>query len=316
MKVLLNGKWCSDYAPGTAPEGIAADLAPGVSRGTPRWDLRAIELQPHNCHLYVSYACPFAHRVIIARALAGLDGIITMSVLNPDWSGPDGWVFSNGPDCTPDTVNGKRALHEVYTLAEPNYTGKVTVPVLWAKRERKLVSTESLEALRILSSTFRPFHRSRTNLCPPELQAEIDELNTFIDSNISSGVYAATPGRNPSAHAENVERVFDALSMIEERLQGRDYLVGDSLTESDIILFTTAIRFDVVYHDLFKYDTYRISQFPSISAHMARMGSMEPITGTIKFDHIIKHYYTVPEFAEPTGSLLMNHPGPVQREDL
>lgn len=303
MKLLVNGIWHSDFPTQNYRNRPAAYAATHTVAGTLRPGIDGIEIQPQNCHLYVSFACPFAHRVIITRALLGLDRTIGISVLDPDWSGPEGWVFSGRPDCTRDLVNGKRVLHQVYTLAEPHYSGRVTVPVLWACREERLVSTESLEIVRIMTSAFRNFHCSWVDLCPQNLEAQIDEMNAFIDGQISCGVYRTGPTTEPDEHAANVSRVFDALQEIEDRLQGRTYLLGDGMTESDIALFTTMVRFDVVYHDLFGYDRKRLAQLPNLAAHTSRLGSHPAIAGTVKFDHIIRHYYTIPEFAGAAGAL-------------
>jgi putative glutathione S-transferase len=307
MKLLVNGKWRSDYPAGAYRNRSDTYPAERPAQGVLRPDVGRIEIEPKNCHLYVSYACPFAHRVIITRALLGLGHTIGMSVLDPDWSGPDGWIFSDGPCCTHDAVNGKRALHEVYTLAEPNFSGKVTVPVLWACREQKLVSTESLEIVRILTSAFRTSHRSGPDLCPRQLEAKIDELNAFIDEHISSGVYRTAHSTGTVGHAANVKQVFDAILKIEDQLQGRDYLLGEAMTEADIVLFTTMVRFDVVYHDLFGFDQMRLAQMPNIAAHTSRLGSHAQIAGTVKFNHIIRHYYTIPEFTGAARALRSPH---------
>ncbi|HKJ00516.1 MAG TPA: glutathione S-transferase C-terminal domain-containing protein [bacterium] len=303
MKLLVNGKWHSDFPTRDYQNRPVASAATRKAAGTLRPEMRGIEIEPQNCHLYVSYACPFAHRVIITRALLGLGDMIGMSVLGPDWSGPEGWVFSKGPDCTGDLVNGKRALHQVYTVADPHFSGKVTVPVLWASREQRLVSTESLEIVRIMTSALRNFHRSGPDLCPQHLETQVDEMNAFIDGQISSGVYRTSPTTDPDRHADNVARVFDALLEIDHRLQGRSHLLGDGMTEADIVLFTTMIRFDVVYHDLFGYDRKRLAQLPNIAAHTSRLGSQPAIASTVKFNHIIRHYYTIPEFAGVSGAL-------------
>lgn len=299
MKVLINGVWHSDYT-GEYRKFPAPDRASGRSSES---DLQA-GFDPRDCHLYVSYACPFSHRVILASSLVGLDGVLAQSILDPDWSGPDGWVFSDAPGCTPDAVNGKSRLHEIYTLAQPQFTGKVTVPVLWLKSRHVIVSNESLEILRMLSAGIRDYHKAAVDLCPQKQIAEINYFNVFIDRNISSGFYAVRSAANKENYKQRVEQLFRSLEIIDQHLKGRSYLVGNSLTEADLVLFASMVRFDVVYYELFSCNRRRLAQMPRIAEHTMRLFAMQGIADTVRFDHIIKHYYTIPDFAAENGALL------------
>lgn len=305
MKALINGVWCSDLSSGDAPEADwrSAALMPYPCRNSRYGDLPEL-LDPEDCHLYVSIACPFAHRVVAARELLGLQDALSMSVLDPDWSGPHGWVFSDHPGCTPDTVNGKRTLYEIYTLGWPDFTGKVTVPALWSKRDRRLISIESLDILRLLSTGFRPRSRAGLDLCPALERAAIDELNTLIDSCISNAVYRVRAAIGSGGYEREMSSLFDALAEIEMRLEGREYLVGGSPTEPDLVLFATMLRFDVVYFERFGCNRLRLAQLPNIAAHTMRIAGNREVARTINFDHIIKHYFTVPEFAYSRGPIL------------
>ncbi|HEY9605989.1 MAG TPA: glutathione S-transferase C-terminal domain-containing protein [Allocoleopsis sp.] len=246
-------------------------------------------------HLYVSYACPWAHRTILLRKLKKLEDVISMSVLDPDWGGPEGWVFSNGKDCIPDTANGYQYLHQVYTQAKPDYTGKVTVPVLWDKFQRTIVNNESSEIIRMLNSEFDAFGDASVNLYPQELQAEIDEINAFVFERVNMGVYQAGFVSSQDAYDKAVDVLFNALDVLEMRLCDREYLVSDRLTEADLRLFVTLVRFDAVYYGALNCNLRRLVDYPNLWNYTCRLYQLPGIADTVKLEHIKRHYYDTHE---------------------
>jgi glutathionyl-hydroquinone reductase len=258
------------------------------------------EAERDRYHLYVSLACPWAHRTLIMRSLKGLAGIIDISVVH--WlMGDDGWTFEPGPDVIPDTVNGVQKLHQLYRLADPQCTSRVTVPVLWDKKERTIVSNESADILRMFNSAFDDLGAKEGNYYPKELHAEIDELNSRIYANLNNGVYAAGFAGSQAAYDAAVERVFDTLEWLEKRLSQRRYLLGDSLTEADIRLFTTLIRFDAVYFGHFKCNRRPIVGYPSLWSYTRELYRHPDIRPTVNFQHIKGHYYGSHRWINPSG---------------
>jgi glutathionyl-hydroquinone reductase len=246
-------------------------------------------------HLYVSYACPWAHRTILLRQLKKLEDVISMSVLDPDWGGPNGWVFSNSNDCIPDTANGYDFLHQVYTQAKPDYTGKVTVPVLWDKLQRTIVNNESSEIIRMLNSEFDAFGDASVDLYPQELRAEIDEINAFVFERVNMGVYKAGFASSQDAYETAVDVLFDALDTLEVRLSDRQFLVGDRFTEADIRLFVTLVRFDAVYYGALNCNLRRLVDYPNLWNYTRRLYHLPGVADTVKLEHIKRHYYDIHE---------------------
>ena len=220
-------------------------------------------------HLYVALPCPWAHRTVIMRVLKGLEDVVSMSVLEPLY-GPHGWRFGTSAGTTPDTVNGARELAEIYLRAEPRYTGRVSVPVLWDKERRTIVNNELAEIIRMLNGAFGRFTNVRTDYYPPALREEIDRVNALVYENVNNGVYRAGFATSQQAYEEAFRAVFGALDEIERRLSRQRYLVGNDITEADWRLFTTLVRFDAVYYSHFKCNLRRIVDYPNLVQLPAR----------------------------------------------
>jgi glutathionyl-hydroquinone reductase len=251
-------------------------------------------------HLYVSLACPWAHRTLIFRKLKQLDNIISVSVTLPLY-GKTGWEFGAFPGATLDSVNGKSTLAEIYLLADPHYTGRVSVPVLWDKKRRTIVNNESSEIIRMLNSAFDAFTNVRTDYYPVELRTEIDHINEMVYPNVNNGVYRAGFATSQQAYEEAARGVFTTLDQLEERLSRQRYLVGREITEADWRLFTTLIRFDTVYYSHFKCNLRRIADYPNLWNYLRDLHQVPGIAETVSIDHIKRHYYGSQRQVNPTG---------------
>lgn len=251
-------------------------------------------------HLYVSYACPWAHRTLITRALKGLEDVISVDVVDP-YRDEDGWQFTPEKDgCTPDTVNGFDYLREVYRAADPNYTGRVTVPVLWDRERETIVNNESAEIMRMLDTAFSPKRFSTSvNLYPEGYQEEIDRIIDAIYDPINNGVYRAGFAETQDAYERAVEDLFTALDHWNEVLSEQRYLAGDVLTEADIAMFTTLIRFDDVYHTHFKCNRRKISEYPSLWNYLKELYQLPGVAKTVDLAQIREHYYTTQTVINP-----------------
>jgi putative glutathione S-transferase len=251
-------------------------------------------------HLYVSRACPWAHRAVIYRKLKGLEDHISLSVVNPLML-DHGWTFDDWPGVIPDPINGARYLYEVYTAAEPDYTGRVTVPVLWDKETGTIVSNESAEIIRMFDHEFDEVGADGPDYCPPDLRSEIDEINKVVYDNVNNGVYKAGFATTQEAHEEAVSAVFETLDHLEHRLADRRFLLGDAATEADWRLVTTLLRFDLVYHGHFKCNIRRIVDFPNLWGYTRDLFQTPGIAETVFVDHIKNHYYGSHATINPTG---------------
>ena len=289
MKAMVDGIWHTDAQP--TPEWRAAAERARFSGRISADGSSGFAAEPGRYHLYISYACPFAHRTLLARRLLGLEGAISLSVLDPDWSGPDGWVFNDGPLATPDHVNGCATLPEVYRLADPRFTGKVTVPVLWDRARGTIVNNESAEIMRMLATEFRAIGRPEVDLYPEPLRAEIDRLNAFVGPRINGGVYRAGFAATQEAYDAAVLDLFAALDVLEEQLSGRQYLAGERLTEADLRLFPTLIRFDVAYYGALRCNLRRLVEYPCLFAYTRRLYHLPGIAETVRLDHVKRHYW-------------------------
>lgn len=247
-------------------------------------------------HLYVSYACPWAHRTLIFRALKGLETMINVSVVDPLML-ENGWELAEGAD----PVNGARYLHQIYTRAKPDYTGRVTVPVLWDKVSGTIVNNESAEIIRMFNAAFAGLGATGPDFYPVALRTEIDETNAFIYPAINNGVYRAGFATTQAAYEEAFDILFAALDTLEQRLATRRYLVGDRITEADWRLFTTLIRFDAVYVGHFKCNRQRLADFANLSAYLCELYQWPGVAATVHFDHIKRHYYGSHRTINPTG---------------
>jgi putative glutathione S-transferase len=242
-------------------------------------------------HLYVSYACPWASRMIILRKIKGLEELISMDVVDPIREDEEGWVFRDGPNHGPDTVNGFRFLRQAYRATDPRYAGRVTVPVLWDKQTNRIVSNNDDHLMRIFNSEFNEFTSDTSDLYPPALRPQIDELNERIYHNVNNGVYRAGFASTQAAYEAAVYPLFDTLDMLESRLQGQAYLFGDQIVETDWRLFVTLIRFDAVYYVHFKCNLRRILDYPNLHGYIKRLYEVDGVADTVDFDHIKRHYY-------------------------
>lgn len=255
--------------------------------------------EPDRYHLYVSLACPWAHRTLIFRRLQKLEEVISISVVNP-YMGENGWTFEPGESCVGDSVNHARFLYQIYLLARPDYTGRVTVPTLWDKKERTIVNNESAEIIRMLNSEFDALTGIEDDYYPAALRSEIDTINQTVYDNINNGVYRCGFATSQAAYEEAFTDLFDTLAMIEQRLGQHRYLVGDHLTEADWRLFTTLVRFDAVYVGHFKCNLYRIADYPNLSNYLRELYQYPGITQTVNFQHIKRHYYESHAGINPT----------------
>ena len=251
-------------------------------------------------HLYVSHACPWAHRTVIMRALKGLEEAVSLSVVEPLY-GPHGWRFGTSPGTIPDTVNGASELAEIYLRADPRYSGRVSVPVLWDKERATIVNNESAEIIRMLNGAFGRFTNVRTDYYPAPLRAEIDRVNALIYENINNGVYRAGFATTQEAYEEAFRALFAALDEIEQRLSRRRYLAGAEITEADWRLFTTLVRFDAVYYSHFKCNLRRIVDYPNLGNYLRDLYQEGGIAATVHMDHIKTHYYGSQRAVNPTG---------------
>ena len=251
-------------------------------------------------HLYVSTACPWAHRTLIFRKLKGLEEAIPVSIVDPV-VGNEGWTFSTGAGCTPDTVNGFHHLHQVYAKAKPDYTGRVSVPALWDRQAGTIVNNESSEIIRMLNHEFEAFARSHEDYYPKALRAEIDAVNDLVYPNINNGVYRCGFATTQAAYERAFDALFGALDQLESRLDRSRYLVGDRMTEADWRLFTTLVRFDAVYHGHFKCNLRRIVDYRNLSNYLRELYQVPGIADTVDMDHIKRHYYASHRHINPTG---------------
>ncbi len=272
---------------------VTADGAPAPGR------TRGFKAEPGRYHLYVSLACPWAHRTLIFRALKKLEDVISVSVVDY-FMGENGWTFKTGHGATGDTLYGLDYLHQIYTLAEPNYSGRVTVPVLWDKQEKTIVSNESSEIIRMLNSAFDEWGDASLDFYPVDLRKEIDDINALVYPAINNGVYRAGFATSQDAYEEAFEQLFAALETVEERLSRHRYLVGERLTEADWRLFTTLVRFDPVYVGHFKCNLHRIADYPNLSNYLRDLYQTPGVAETVDLFHIKHHYYESHPTVNPT----------------
>ncbi len=303
--VFVDGVWHSQWYDTSANGGrfVPAEpvfrnwITPDGSPGPSGEDGFAAERGRY--HLYVSLACPYAHRTVIFRKLKELESVISISILDPVM-GEQGWEFGSSPGTIADTVNGKQRLGEIYLLADPRYTGRVSVPVLWDKERRTIVNNESPEIIRMLNTAFAGLTNDRSDYYPAELRAEIDRINARVYNDVNIGVYRAGFATVQSAYEDDCRAVFAALDWIEEILSRQRYLVGARLTEADWRLFTTLVRFDAVYYNHFKCNLRRIVDYPNLSNYLRDLYQTPGIAETVNMDHIKRHYFMSMTAINPT----------------
>jgi len=313
MGLLIEGKWHTDWYDTKSSNGrfVRKDVqfrhwvTKNGSAGPTGVD--GFKAEPNRYHLYVSLACPWAHRTIIYRKLKGLEDMISMSVVNA-FMGDSGWTFKSGEDVVSDPIMNATYLHEIYTAAQADYTGRVTVPILWDKHTNTIVSNESSEIIRMFNSAFDDVGALPGNFLPAELLVEIDDLNKLIYPTINNGVYRAGFATTQDAYNEAVVEIFDTLDQLEERLSNNRYLTGNTITEADWRLFTTLVRFDCVYVGHFKCNLRRIVDYPNIWGYLRDIYQVPGIAETVSMDHIKAHYYSSHETINPS---LITPKGPI-----
>lgn len=251
-------------------------------------------------HLYVSLACPWAHRTLLYRSLKKLESVISISVVEPLMA-ENGWTFGSSEGSLPDDVNDATFLHQVYTQADPTFTGRVTVPVLWDRKTSTIVNNESSEIIRMLNSEFDALGDQSVDFYPEALRQEIDELNDYIYPRINNGVYRCGFATTQDAYAEAFGELFAGLDTIDGSLATRRYLAGDVITEADWRLFTTLVRFDPVYVGHFKCNQRRIADYPNLAGYLREIYQVPGVAGTVNMNHIKRHYYESHGTINPTG---------------
>jgi putative glutathione S-transferase len=299
--MLVNGQWKAKWDPVQSQDKvgrfvrqrsefrnwITPDGRPGpTGKG-------GFAAEPDRYHLYVGLICPWASRVLMVRALKGLEDLIAVSVVNPMLT-DEGWRFGEFPGADSDDVNGATFIHELYTRVDLSFTGRATVPVLWDKQTGTIVNNESADIIRMLNIAFDHLTDSTVDLYPAELAAEIDELNDELYSKLNNGVYQAGFATTQAAYEEAYTNVFEMLDTLEQRFADeRRYLFGTALTESDVRLFVTLVRFDLAYHGLFKCNRNLLAQMPNLSAYVRRIKALPGIDATVNSPHIKHGYYSI-----------------------
>lgn len=256
--------------------------------------------EPGRYHLYVSYACPWAHRALIFRALKGLEDVISVSVVHPLMP-EESWVFAEYSGSTIDHVNQAHFLYENYRLADPQFNGLVTVPVLWDKKKRTIVNNESSEIIRMLNSAFDDYAKSDIDYYPDSLRQDIDTINILVYHDVNNGVYRCGFATTQDAYNRAFDRLFDALEELEARLALRRYLVGNQITEADWRLFTTLVRFDAVYYSHFKTNKKRLIDYSNLWSYTRELYQVPGVAQTVNMDHIKTHYFGSHRSINPTG---------------
>jgi glutathionyl-hydroquinone reductase len=257
------------------------------------------QAEANRYHLYISWACPWAHRTAIMRRLKGLEEAITLSVVDP-YMGEGGWAFSEGPGCIPDPIFGAQFLREIYLKADSDYTGRVTVPILWDKKTNTMVNNESREIMRMLDLEFDAVAKSKTNFLPKQFQEVIEPTIEMIYKPINNGVYRAGFAITQRAYEEAVTELFHALDYWEATLSEQRYLCGSEITEADWCMFTTLLRFDLVYYSHFKCNLRRIVDYPNLWNYLKDLYQQPGVKETCNFEHIKQHYYKSHEKINPT----------------
>lgn len=299
--MLVNGKWTANWDPVQATDNkggfvrqissfrhwVTPDGTPGVTGEG------GFQAEADRYHLYVALICPWASRTLIARKLKGLEYIVSVSVVEP-WILDQGWHFGDYPGADRDELNQAEWLHQIYTKAAPDFTGRATVPVLWDKKTQTIVNNESADIIRMLNSGFGSLASSSIDLYPDQLKDEIDELNADVYVKLNNGVYRAGFATTQESYQEAFQDVFSMLNTLEQRLNDdRRFLCGDVLTEADIRLFVTLIRFDVAYHGLFKCNLRQLREYPLLTRYVKQMLEIPGIRETVNINHIKQGYYSI-----------------------
>ncbi|KLK91758.1 glutathione S-transferase [Microvirga vignae] len=298
--MLVNGKWSAEWHPVQAKDakgGFVRQTSSFRNWITPDGSVgptgeAGFKAEAGRYHLYVALICPWASRTLIARTLKGLENAISVSIVEPALT-DQGWRFGEGGGATQDAMNEATYIHEIYTKADPTFTGRATVPVLWDKERQTIVNNESADIVRMFNSGFGSLANDTYDLYPEDLRVSIDALNDIIYPGLNNGVYRAGFATTQEAYEEAFHQVFTTLDRLEGLLSDRVFLFGDRLTETDIRLFVTLIRFDAAYHGLFKCNLRRIADYPHLSTYLDRMLDIPGIAATVSIDHIKRGYYSI-----------------------
>ena len=306
MGILVDGKWTQQDLVRNDPDGRFVRKASVfrdriTSNGAPGPDgTGGYRAEPGRYHLYVSYACPWAHRTLIFRALKGLEDMINVSVVH--WRMlENGWTFEEGPGVIQDPVNHAQFLHQVYSAADPAYTGRVTVPVLFDKRTGRVVNNESSEIIRVFNEAFDGVGATPGDYYPRDLREDIDSINARVYDTVNNGVYKCGFATTQAAYDEAVARLFDTLDWLEEKLSRGRYLCGAWVTEADWRLFPTLVRFDPVYVGHFKCNIRRVADYPNLSSYLRDLYQTPGVAATVNLAHIKQHYYQSMKQVNPSG---------------
>jgi len=305
MGLLQDGKWVDQWYDTESTGGRFVRKLPQFRHwitndgsAGPSGDA-GFKAEPGRYHLYVSLACPWAHRTLIFRALKGLEEMISVSVVH--WFMADnGWTFQPGDGVVEDSINNAQYMHQIYTAAMPNYSGRVTVPVLWDKHNNTIVSNESPEIIRMFNSAFDDVGAKPGDYYPQALRAEIDDLNERIYESVNNGVYKCGFATTQEAYNEAIMPLFETLDWLDDRLSSQRYLTGSSITEADWRLFTTLVRFDPVYVGHFKCNVKRIIDYPHLSGYVRDLYQQPGVSDTVNMQHIKDHYYASHESVNPS----------------
>ncbi|WNL41458.1 glutathione S-transferase family protein [Halomonas sp. PAMB 3264] len=302
MGLLVEGEWVDQWYDTKKHGGEfvreSAKLRDWVGK-TDDADRASLPAEQDRYHLYVSLACPWAHRALIMRKLKGLEGLVGVSCTSPLML-DHGWTYNEAEGSSGDRVNGVAYHHELYTMTEADYTGRVTVPVLWDKKRSAIINNESAELVRMFNGAFDTLTGNDLDFYPSDLRDVIDEVNEDVYDNVNNGVYKAGFATEQSVYEKHVKALFDSLDRHEARLERQRYLAGEWLTEADIRLFTTLIRFDAVYHGHFKCNVRRIEDYPNLSNYLRELYQWPGVAETVDLDHIKRHYYYSHESINPT----------------
>ena len=299
MGLLVDGKWQDKWYDTSKNGGKFERQASKFRDSISNSEDATFPVESGRYHLYVSLACPWAHRALIFRKLKELEAHIDVSVVHPEMLN-EGWEFKDYPGSTGDKLYGFDYAHQIYTKAKPEITTRVTVPILWDKQTETIVNNESAEIIRIFNSGFNSLTDNDDDYYPEALREEIDTINNMVYHDINNGVYKAGFATTQEAYEEAVTALFDSLNRVEERLRKQRYLVGEQITEADWRLFTTLIRFDAVYHGHFKCNKKQIADYPNIYGYMKELYQVPGIAETVNFDHIKRHYYYSHIMINPT----------------
>ena len=297
MGQVINGVWKSDTNRGRDREGRFVRQDTAFRDWLTADGSSGFKAEPGRYHLYVSHACPWAHRTVIVRKLKGLEDKIGLSVVHPLML-DKGWAFGDDPGAIPDTVNGCDYVHQLYIKARPDYTGRASVPVLWDKERGTIVNNESAEIIRMFNGAFGG---DGPDFFPPDVRGDIEAINARVYETVNNGVYKAGFATTQAAYEGAFDALFAALDDLEQRLGGRRYLTGERITEADWRLFTTLVRFDAVYYGHFKCNLRRIVDYPNLWAYTRDLYQHPGVAETVNMDHIKRHYHGSHHTINPSG---------------